>query len=703
MSKYQITAPDGSNYEITAPDDASEDQVLAYAQEQWKAKTSEVNVPRSTNLNVKSSSTETNGASDENNLLLRQSAAAEPKALPSMPRGLYEGMAQDASIDSGAAPKNDLPELYQDILGQRQVAKTELPALRRAEITNSSPGLYEAPTGNMAMPPLSSGRAQAPSVSRLARFGRGLYDIPQAGSQFLQHALPRSFIDRGNELVGKANELPIIGPLTKAAGIVPETPEQYDQKLTQQEQAYQQARQQAAPRTTENLITGKPGDPGMDWMRLGGNIVATAPVAARLPVAAGRGLLARTAAGAATGGILGSLQPVYGEGNFASKKGTQAGVGAAIGGLMVPITTAASRIIQPKVDPNVQALMKEGVVPTPGQVLGGAAAKIEDKLMSIPLLGDAIAAGRNRANQQLNRAAINRALEPIGQKLPAGMTGREAIGHAGKQLGDAYDDVLARIGAVVPDQQFGQDMTSLSAITQNLPKDKGDQFARILQNEVFGRVQNGAMTSDGLKAAESNLGQIARNYARSPDYDQRVLGDAITQAQANLRSMLERQAPQFSQELKAINRGWATFLRPQRASAMLGAEEGSFTSAQLQNAVKALDSTRNKGAFARGKALLQDLSEPAKAVMNQKVPNSGTADRTFLGLLGAGGLGYVSPMALLGGGASSLLYTPAGQRAAAALLTQRPAAAAPLAGLLMRSAPAISAGGAVAAPGLLNQ
>lgn len=34
MAKYRITGPDGGTYEITAPDDATEDQVLAYAQSQ---------------------------------------------------------------------------------------------------------------------------------------------------------------------------------------------------------------------------------------------------------------------------------------------------------------------------------------------------------------------------------------------------------------------------------------------------------------------------------------------------------------------------------------------------------------------------------------------------------------------------------------------------------------------------------------------
>ena len=36
MAKYRITAPDGGTYEITAPDDASQEQVLAYAQSNYQ-------------------------------------------------------------------------------------------------------------------------------------------------------------------------------------------------------------------------------------------------------------------------------------------------------------------------------------------------------------------------------------------------------------------------------------------------------------------------------------------------------------------------------------------------------------------------------------------------------------------------------------------------------------------------------------------
>jgi hypothetical protein len=35
MARYEITAPDGSRYEITAPEGASEQEVMAYAQQQF--------------------------------------------------------------------------------------------------------------------------------------------------------------------------------------------------------------------------------------------------------------------------------------------------------------------------------------------------------------------------------------------------------------------------------------------------------------------------------------------------------------------------------------------------------------------------------------------------------------------------------------------------------------------------------------------
>jgi len=400
------------------------------------------------------------------------------------------------------------------------------------------------------------------------------------------------------------------------------------------------------------------------------------------------------------------MQPVYGaeNGGFAENKIKQGGLGAVTGAALAPATYGLGRMLNPNTSADVKKLMAEGVTPTPGQVLGGNWARAEEKMSSLPLLGDAIRSGQRRAIGELNTAAVNRSLAPIGEKLPKGVTGREAISYAGEKLGQAYDDVLNKIGAITPDQQFSSEISALSGLVKNLPDEKAGQFERIIKNEIFDRIDDsGVMTSEAMKSAESKLGQMARNYMKSPDYDQRQLGTAIVEAQSTLRGMVERASPKYAAELRSINTGWANFMRPQRAGAALGAEEGIFTAAQLQNAVKALDGSRNKGAFARGDALMQDLSDPAKNVLSATVPNSGTADRMLLNLATTGGLGMVSPQALATAGLGSAAYTPMGQRAMASLLTQRPEAIRQGGNLLLRNAGRVGGLGAAAAPQFFNQ
>ena len=580
MPKYRITSPDGRTFEVTAPEGATQDEVLAYAQQNY-------------------------------------------------------GQAQSAPLqEQGADPQ------------------------------------LAAAAANI-------------DVSGLGRGLRGIMDVPQATTQ-MALSLPKS-VQEGLKSLGRyGGVIPGLGGVAAAAQLLPDqSAKDYTNQLAQQEQAYSAARKAA-------------GQEGVDWARLGGNMLASLPASLVLP-SGGAGLLGKTGAGMVQGGVLGTSQPVYNGDNIAAEKAKQAGIGAAVGGLLSPVVAAAGRVISPKVSAAVKGLLGEGITPTPGQILGGIPARMEEKLTSIPFTGELIRSGQQRAANDLNRAAIDRSLAPIGESLPKGLLGRDAISYAGNRLSQAYDDVLNKVGAVPVDQQFGQSLTSLSGLTKNLPKDIGEQFDRILKNEIVDRVDaNGIMTSEGLKAAESNLGQVAKAYLRNADYDKRQLGSAILEAQSSLRQMLERQAPQYAAELKAVNAGWANLLRPQQAAASLGAEDGIFSAAQLQNAVKALDPSKNKRAFARGDALMQDLSDPAKSVLGSKVPDSGTAGR----LMSAGPIGLLSALATSPLG---LIYSPMGQRAVAGLLTQRPAIAQPIAGLLEQSAPTIGAAGAISAPQLLYQ
>lgn len=453
-------------------------------------------------------------------------------------------------------------------------------------------------------------------------------------------------------------------------------------------------------REAEQSYQAQRVDSGFDPSRLAGNILATSPLTGMVPV--GGSLAARTALGGAVGAGFGALQPVENPGeDFWSQKGKQAGTGAVAGALAAPLTGALARIIQPRTSPDVKALMREGVTPTPGQVLGGVAKTTEEKLTSVPLVGDAIRAGQRRAVVEMNKAAINRALKPIGQELPKGAIGREAIEFAENSLRQSYDDVLTKIGAQKVDNQMLGELTNLRSIIANQPKDFAGRLDRIIDNEILGRTQNGRLTGEAIKAAESNLGSLAKGLRRSADYDTRKLGEAVDETQRIIRSWLERSAPkQVSDQLKATNAGWANFKRVQRAASSVAAEDGVFTAAQLNSAVKSLDRSKDKAAFARGNAPMQDLSAAAKNSLSQTVPDSGTPGRVLAAALAGGGLGYVSPTALALTGAASLPYSAIGQRAAAGLLAARPQFAEPVSNAVRQAGVPILTGGLF---GLLGQ
>jgi len=449
----------------------------------------------------------------------------------------------------------------------------------------------------------------------------------------------------------------------------------WDNKIGQRETAYQRD------------VRGGQGD--FDWGRFAGNTLGTAPITAAIPAA--DTMVKALKGGAAIGAVSGALQPVT-QGDFWTEKLKQTGLGGIAGAITGPVGYGASRVISPKVSPEVQMLQREGVTPTPGQAMGGGWRAAEEKAKSIPILGAGIRNAEQRATEQFNVAAVNRALAPVGAKLPDDKVGSEAVEFARQTLRGKYDEALTAIGPVKIDAPAVADMNRIYSTVASLPKDKGEQFVRILQNEIFDRAKGGRLTPDAMKAAESNLGNQATGYMGTRgDYDTNKLGEALDDALDALRAMVARQAPpEAADALKAANTGWANFKRVQRAASYTGAEDGVFNPSQLHGAVRATDRSKDHARFASGDALMQDLSKAGKKALTNKVPNSGTADRLLgsLGLLGGAaymdGGTYSLPAAglLLTGRAA---YSPMGQKLITGALTRRPEMAQPAAEAVLRA------------------
>ena len=345
----------------------------------------------------------------------------------------------------------------------------------------------------------------------------------------------------------------------------------------------------------------------------------------------------------------------------------------------------AAAMISPNVDPNVRALMAEGITPTPGQILGGGFKRAEEGLSSVPVLGDFIKSAQIRAVEGLNRAAINRSLKPIGDSLPADLKGREAIEYAKNALGDKYDKLLPKL-TVQADPVWTGQITNLKQIVQNsaINPNVKPLFDKIIDGDILSKFQGqNAVTGETLKNIQTDLNNTIKRYSLSTDADQVLVAQALKEVRSNLLDLIRRSNPKSASELKAIDTGYANFKRVEKAAGLVGSEEGIFSPAQLQSAVRASDKSKDKGRFATGSALMQDLSETGKTVLGNKLPDSGTPYRGMLPLFlggGAGAAGY--PTIAAGLLTGPILYSEPGQRLAATLLTQRPAGANALANQL---------------------
>lgn len=411
------------------------------------------------------------------------------------------------------------------------------------------------------------------------------------------------------------------------------------------------------------------------------------------------------------GGYAGITQPVTNvqqtgdSNNFFPEVAKQIGFGAASSLAGKAIGDKVASVIRPNTNPEVRALIDQGITPTTGQILGGGFARTEEKLTSVPILGDLIKNSQRRSIEDFNRATYGRALDPIGLK-PSGEIGRAGVADVKAKLGNAYDDLLPNL-QFKADPQFSSEINNLTSMIQNgnVPPKIADQFNSIVKNEVFSRMtKQGSMDGQSFKELETKLGLEIKRFGQSQDPNDRALADGLGEVLQSARGVLSRTNPQYAEQLANINQGYANYARIRGAASSLGATDGIFTPAQLQNAVKAGDKSAGKGNFATGTALMQDLSESAKNVLGSKYPDSGTIGRALMSSApAAAGAAYLNPALAAGVGIGGTLaaapYTAMGQKLAAALLTKRPAVAEPIANAVRAGAPLA---GAAISPALLQ-
>ena len=514
--------------------------------------------------------------------------------------------------------------------------------------------------------PAAGPRAAKPAgPSAVERIRRGVRDPIDGGAQLLTNMLPAGIVQAGNRLNNR---------LADATGLVARVPEGgVDQMTRESEAAYQASR---GP------------DAGIDWARIGGNIVSPAnlAIASRVPVAATLG--GRALAGAVGGASSAALNPVA-QGDFGPEKLKQMGVGAAFGGAFPVATSALGRMISPAAsrNPDVQMLRGEGVRPTIGQTLGGGWNRAEEKAMSLPIVGDAIAASRTRAHEDFNRAALQRTVDSVGGK--ADEVGQTGVAKAGDTISAAYDAAARNLGPFRLDRQAVGELRTVQSMSQQLADKERGQFAKVWDTIAQDISPNGTVPQDAFKKIDSKLGMEAARFGKSPDVYQQQLGDAIGELRNSLRGNAMRANPAAAAQTRAADKAYAQLVRIEGAAKAAHNNEGVFTPAQLAASVRQADNSVRDRATSRGEALMQDLSRAGQNVLGNKVPNSGTADRLMLGGAGLGAY-FVDPLipaGLLGGAA---MYTPPLQALLRSAAASRPQAAQTVRDALNKSATSLA-------------
>lgn len=416
--------------------------------------------------------------------------------------------------------------------------------------------------------------------------------------------------------------------------------------------------------------------------RFGGGLVAGLPLAA---ATGGASTLAEAAGlGALSGGVSSALQPVDPSSqNYWGDKGGQAALGATAGAIVGPAAFGLGRLISPNVAPEVKMLMDKGITPTPGKILGGSAATLEDKATGLPIVGNSIVKAQQRAIEQFNRATYDDALAPLGQKIPNSVqTGSEAVSYVKNQIQNVYKAIEPKANFVA-DTNLSSDVNAIrTQLSQEAPGTVS-QFDNIVKNQLTSKISGGmpfgandiptggAMSGSQWGNTRASIRAAAQNQLTgNTTPDQRTLGMALKDLNGAVNAAVFRNSePEVQQQLTSANSAYANYKQIEGAAKMAGASNNGniFTPAQFNNSIRSGSSASQK---ATNSGLNADFGNAAQSVLGSKYPDSGTAGRLMLPDIAFNlATRPTATLATLGGAkAASLLYSQLGARGLAALL-----------------------------------
>ncbi len=382
-----------------------------------------------------------------------------------------------------------------------------------------------------------------------------------------------------------------------------------------------------------------------------GSMVAPGGVL-KAPVTRAAGPLVDVGIGAGMGGLYG-----YGTSTNPEEAAGDVVKNALFGGGFAGLMSGSGRFAAPNVRPEAAALREQGIPMTPGSAFGGRIQQMEQAAESLPIIGRVVSGAREQQYEKFNTAAYNKVLSNIDPKLkvPPNLVGRDAYQYVEGIIGKQYSDVVPNLKITyTPRVEKAFDAVINRYSKGKLPPNLVNELKTYVNGLKTDFSANQVMNGQRAQSIKQDLGNLSQSYSTAQG-SERLLADAYRDLQGVYMDIMKNQNPAYAKELTKADSAFKDFVRVQTAMAKTKGEEGIFSPAQLEQAVRQADKSVRKGAFARGNAPMQDLANRGVSVLGSKVPDSGTAARGMTGALLTGGASYVDPMV---GTLTALLSAP---------------------------------------------
>lgn len=386
------------------------------------------------------------------------------------------------------------------------------------------------------------------------------------------------------------------------------------------------------------------GSEGFDWLELGGAVVS--PVNKLIPAGTG-GVVSRGALGGVAGAV---LNPVVGENltpeQISAGKVEQAGIGAIAG----RVGAKFAELLTPTLKPGVRELVAQGIPVSPGQAYEGIPGALYRQIEKLDL--PFLRVNKEAINLGYTKSVGDDVLSSVGKKVPDSVkNGQQAFAYINKELNKSYDDALAKIGPVRPDEEFTAGIVQArNAIAEALgdkhPALKG--FQNFVNENISTRIDDtGAIPATDIKRLEE-IFRTRIDKITATDTPGDVTKAAYDDAYKAIKSLILRNDPDGS--VAAANMGWmkqARFMEGVNANAASAkGAQGTFTPAEM-----AKIAAKQGGEFeaAKGIAPLQAQANKALDIVGDTTEEAQKFRTLMIAgkLTGLGALGFFSPVIAL--------------------------------------------------------